>query len=149
MSNQNCNTMYSSRNKMMGVPVFNRFFENFAESGLNPFLANSGFSPAINVAETENGYRLEVAAPGFKKDHFSLKLENHVLTIKGEMKEEKEEKNEKFTRREFKASSFERSFSLPENIHEDGIEAKYEDGVLTVQLKRAEQPKKVKEIQVV
>jgi HSP20 family protein len=134
---------------MISVPLLSRFFENFADSDLNSLFGNASFSPAINVAETETGYRLELAAPGFKKDNFSIKLENHVLTIKGELKEEKEEKNEKFTRREFKASSFERSFSIPEDIHEDGIEAKYEDGVLTVQLKKAEQPKRVKKIQVV
>ena len=140
--------MYPTRNRMISVPVMNRFFENFADSEINRIFGNEGFSPAVNVVETENGFRLEFAAPGFKKEHFSLKVESGILTVKGEFKEENEKKNEKFTRREFKTASFERSFSLPEHIQEEGIEARYEDGVLRVNLTRSEQPKKVKEIPV-
>lgn len=134
---------------MISVPVLNRFFETFADSEINRIFGNEAFSPAVNVVETEKGFRLEFAAPGFKKENFNIRVEDGILTVRGETGEEKEEKNEKFTRREFRTASFERSFSLPENIQEDGIEARYEDGVLTVNLSRAEQPKKVKEIQVI
>lgn len=86
--------------------------------------------PSVNVKESDKGFEIEVAAPGLNKKDFSINVDNGVLTISSEKKEEKEEKEKDFTRREFSYSSFSRSFTLPENVNEDDIKAAYEDGIL-------------------
>ena len=90
--------------------------------------------PAINVKESKDAFKLHVAAPGFKKEDFKLEVKHGYLTISGESKEEKEDKDETFTRREYAYNSFSRSFSLPENINGEEIDAQYADGVLKVTL---------------
>jgi HSP20 family protein len=105
--------------------------------------------PAINVKESKDAFKLDVAAPGFKKEDFKLEVKNGYLTISGESKEEKEDKDETFTRREYSYNSFSRSFSLPENVNGDNVEAKYSDGVLKVTLpKKKADEKPVKQITV-
>jgi HSP20 family protein len=101
------------------------------------------FVPAVNIAEAENEFRVEVSAPGFSKENFRLKIENHVLTISGEVKTENEETKENFSRREFRLGSFSRSFRLPKDkINTESIGAKYENGILLVTLpKKAEAAK--------
>lgn len=93
--------------------------------------------PAVNVKENPKSFKLEVAAPGFKKDDFKLEVKNGMLTISGEAKTETEEKDESFTRREFSYSQFSRSFTLPENVKSDDIHAQYGDGILKVTLPKA------------
>jgi HSP20 family protein len=97
--------------------------------------------PAVNVTENKDAFKLKVAAPGFRKEDFKLEVQNGCLTISGETKEEKEDKDEKYTRQEYRYSSFSRSFTLPENVKSDGIAAEYADGVLKVKLpkKKAEE----------
>lgn len=97
--------------------------------------------PAVNVKENKNAFKLDVAAPGFKKGDFKLEVQDGRLTISGETKEEKEDKDEKYTRQEYRYSSFSRSFTLPENVKSDDISAEYADGVLKVTLpkKKAEE----------
>lgn len=97
--------------------------------------------PAVNVTENNKAFKLEVAAPGFKKDDFKLEVKNGYLCIEGETKEEKEEKDEQYTRREFRFNSFSRSFALPENVKEGEIEAKYTDGILRITLPKAKEEK--------
>lgn len=92
-------------------------------------------TPAVNVRETEDGFDLEMAAPGFTKDSFNIKLENETLTISSALKNDKEEKKENYTRREFSYQSFKRSFTLPKNVVDaENIEAKYEDGILKLSI---------------
>ena len=91
-------------------------------------------APAVNVLETDEAFKLEVAAPGMKKDDFKLEVKNGYLFISSETKFEKEEIEENYTRKEFNFSSFERSFWLPEGILEDKIKATYQDGMLHVNL---------------
>ncbi|MCW5924177.1 MAG: Hsp20/alpha crystallin family protein [Saprospiraceae bacterium] len=90
--------------------------------------------PAVNVTESKNAFKLKVAAPGFKKEDFKLEVQGGYLTISGESKEEKEDKDEKYTRQEYRYSSFSRSFTLPDNVKSDDISAEYADGVLKVVL---------------
>lgn len=98
-------------------------------------------SPSINVKETEEVYELEVAAPGMQKEDFKIEMEKNLLTLSTEKKEEKVEKKENYTRKEFGYYSFKRSFSLPEDkVNMEDIAAKYEDGILKVAI-----PKKAKE----
>ncbi|GAB4499123.1 MAG: Hsp20/alpha crystallin family protein [Saprospiraceae bacterium] len=104
-------------------------------------LIRNSSMPAVNVKENKNAFKLEVAAPGFKKGDFKLEVQDGRLTISGETKEEKEDKDEKYTRQEYRYSSFSRSFTLPENVKSDDISAEYTDGVLKVTLpkKKAEE----------
>jgi len=99
--------------------------------------------PAVNTKETDDSFQVEVAVPGMKKEDFKIDLDNNILTISSEKKEEKEEKDgEKVTRREFSYSSFQRSFQLPDNVKEDEISAEYTDGLLKLSIPKTE-PKKV------
>ena len=107
----------------------------FAENGDFPKPMVKGITiPAVNVTETGKEFKLEVAAPGFKKEDFKLEVKNGYLNIEGETKEEKEKKEEHYTRREFRFNSFTRSFALPENVKANDIQAKYSDGILFVTL---------------
>jgi HSP20 family protein len=90
--------------------------------------------PAVNVTESKDAFKLKVAAPGFKKEDFKLEVKNGYLTISGESKEEKEDKDEKYTRQEYRYSTFSRSFAVPENVKNDDIFAEYADGVLKITL---------------
>ena len=92
--------------------------------------------PAVNVSETKDDYKLSVAAPGMKKEDFKIDVDSNMLTISSEKEESKEEKDKKFTRKEYSYSSFSRSFTLPEEINQAKIDAKYEDGVLKISLPR-------------
>lgn len=118
---------------------------------------NSNFSdtnttmPAVNVKETNDEFEIEVAAPGMKKDDFKVNLENNVLTIESEKKEEQKQNEGDYTRREFSYQSFKRSFNIPENqVNGDHIEAKYNEGILCITLPKREEvkPKPPREIKI-
>jgi HSP20 family protein len=98
--------------------------------------------PAVNVVEGKTSFKVDVAAPGFKKDDFKIEVNNGYLTITGETKSEKEDKDDKFTRREFSYNTFSRSFALPENVKSDGIAAKYNEGILHVTLPKSKTEEK-------
>ncbi|MDJ1499745.1 Hsp20/alpha crystallin family protein [Xanthocytophaga agilis] len=121
-------------------------YRNLLNELLNDFNTSVGQDyrsniPAVNVHESETEYTLEVAAPGQNKENFNINLDGRVLTISSEQKEEKKEENGKWTRKEFNYSSFKRSFTLPENVNAENIEAKYENGVLVVVVPKAEEVK--------
>ncbi|MBN2805689.1 MAG: Hsp20/alpha crystallin family protein [Prolixibacteraceae bacterium] len=98
--------------------------------------------PAINVMEDNDKFEIEVAAPGMKKDDFKVKLENNLLTISSERKQEKTENEGKYSRKEFSYQSFQRSFSLPEgHVLSDKISARYENGILSIVLPKREEVK--------
>jgi len=101
-----------------------------------------GFAP-VNIKETDKGYSLEVIAPGFEKSDFKVNVEQDVLTVSAEKKEEVKENaensnTEKQIRREYSFRSFKRSFTLDEKIDAAGIEAKYNNGVLVLNLPKRE-----------
>jgi HSP20 family protein len=105
--------------------------------------------PAVNIAEDEKNYSVEVVAPGFQKEDFKLKVEDDILTISAESRSEKKEngKGKEYTRREYSYSSFTRSFRLPDDVKDDSIGASYKDGVLTLELPKSKvQTKASKEI---
>ena len=97
--------------------------------------------PAVNIKETSKEFSLEFAAPGFNKNDFKVNIENNVLTINANKEEEKNEENKRFTRREFSFNSFSRSFTLPENVNTDKIDAKYNDGILRLSVPKKEETK--------
>ncbi len=103
---------------------------------------NEGMTlPKVNIKENTEGFEVEVAVPGFKKDNFNISVENEQLMISAEVEENAEEKNEEFTRREFGYASFQRTFVLPESVDGDKIKANYSDGILSVHLPKKEEAK--------
>lgn len=107
--------------------------------------------PAVNICEDEKSYTVDVVAPGFKKGDFKINMDDDLLTISAESKQESNEGgNEKhYSRREYSFSSFTRSFQLPENVHAEAINARYEDGVLKITIPKTEQkPKAAKQINI-
>ena len=120
----------------------------FADDWLDSSLANwksSGTTlPAVNVRETNDDFRIEVAAPGMKRDDFKVQLDNNVLTISSQRESSREEKDSEgnYTRREFSYQSFQRSFALPEDkVEGDKIAARYVDGILQVTVPKREEAK--------
>ena len=93
-------------------------------------------SPAVNVLENDKAFTLELLAPGFEKDSFSITNKDGVLTVKGELKEDKKESN--YTRMRFSIQSFERSFNTPDNVDAEAISAKYNSGILFIELPKKE-----------
>ena len=116
-------------------PALSDFFD---DDWLKTRLGANEWSPAVNVVDNEDNYEVEVAAPGLKKEDFSITMENGVLTITGKTEKEMEEKEKNYTRKEFSFRSFAKSFTLPENVKEDGVAASYEDGVLKLTLTKSE-----------
>ena len=103
---------------------------------------NQGITlPKVNIKETENDYFLNMAVPGMQKSDFHLDIDNEVLSISTEVKEEEEIEGETYTRREYGYSSFKRTFSLPESVNETKIKASYVDGILSIQLPKREEAK--------
>jgi HSP20 family protein len=101
----------------------------------------SSWTPAVDIAEHDDEYLVKVELPGVNKDEVKLTLENNILTIRGEKKQEKETKKENYHRVERSYGSFQRSFTLPAAVKSDKIDASYKDGILTVSLPKAEEAK--------
>jgi HSP20 family protein len=113
--------------------VFDDIFGNdWWSETLNGALTSS--KPAVNIAETDQEYRVELAAPGLDKKDFKIDLAKNVLTISSEKEVMNEEKKESFMKREFCYNSFKRSFTLPETVNSEKIKAEYENGILTVHI---------------
>lgn len=97
--------------------------------------------PAVNIVEGDENFGIEVAAPGLAKNDFKINLENNVLTISSSREDKKEEKEGKYSRKEFSYSSFSRSFTLPESVEGDKITATHKDGILYVNIPKREEAK--------
>ncbi|WP_420319925.1 Hsp20/alpha crystallin family protein [Flagellimonas sp.] len=95
--------------------------------------------PAVNIKDNTDGFELELAVPGGKKEDFKIEVDNDVLTISNEARSENNENAENYTRKEFTYASFKRAFTLPETVDGSKIDAKYEDGVLKVVLPKKEE----------
>jgi HSP20 family protein len=134
-----------------GVKRNNEFFPAFGTfpSLLEDIFTNDPFFkrdfasyvPAVNIAEAADSFSIELSAPGFSKEDFKVEVENDVLTISGEQKNEKSEEGKTYTRKEFSFGSFKRAFSLPKTVDTDKIEAKYENGILTIIVSKREEAK--------
>lgn len=100
--------------------------------------------PAVNLSENETSFNVELVAPGYKRDDFRLKVNDDILTISAESKNERTEGGDgrEYSRREYSCSSFTRSFRLPDNAKEDGIVAKYNDGILNITIPKTEKETK-------
>lgn len=115
---------------------FNRELFNW---GNNNFSASRTTLPSVNIKELEKAFEVEVAAPGMKKEDFSITLDGNMLTISSSKEDQQEEKDGKYTRREFSYQSFQRSFELSKDVVDDeNIEARYENGVLRLTIPKKE-----------
>ena len=110
----------------------------------NRFKTANAF-PAVNIAETDKAFQVDVVAPGYNKEDFKVSVEDDVLTIGAEKKNEssEEDKDKQYSRREYSYSSFTRSFRLPENAEDAAISAEYKDGILKLNIPKTEIQQKV------
>lgn len=123
------------------------FFDNrFWNQGLlnESYWTGRKGEPALNIKENDENFEIELAAPGFAKKDFKITIEDGYLNISAEKSTSEEEKEENYTRREFSYKSFERSLQLPENIKDEEVKAKYNDGILSFKLNKKEVVKKQK-----
>jgi HSP20 family protein len=111
--------------------LFPRFFDNEIRKSL----------PAVNIMESKEDYKIEVAAPGLHKEDFRIDLENNVLTVYSEREEKKEGNEDKVMRKEFNYYAFTRSFTLPMTVNADKIEATHKDGILYITIPKKEEAK--------
>ena len=95
--------------------------------------------PAVNIRENEKDFQLELSVPGRSKEDFNIEIDDNVLTISSDVKAENEVENDNYTRREFAFSSFKRSFTLPESVDGEKINANYNNGILKFSLPKKEE----------
>jgi HSP20 family protein len=121
-------------------PFFNDVFDSILNDS---FLGDKLVAriPAVNIAETENEFQVELAVPGLKKGDFKINLDKNILTVSSEKKTENVEEGKKFSKREYSYNSFNRSFTLPESADHSKIEADYTDGILTLTIAKKEEAK--------
>jgi HSP20 family protein len=124
----------------------NSLFRDLSGNENNDVLTTASFVPAVDIYEDEHKVVLKLEVPGIKQEDLDVRVENNTLTVRGERKLDKEEKEENFHRVERRYGSFSRSFTLPNTVNTEDIQADYEQGVLKIRLaKRAEaKPKQIK-----
>ena len=125
----------------------NRFFrESYGPEGTDEALTTANFAPPVDVYEDEHNISLNVEVPGIEEKDIDVSIENNTLTIRGERRFEKEEKEENFQRIERRYGSFSRSFTLPNSVDREQVSASYNRGVLKVRLakKSESKPKQIK-----
>ena len=127
------------RRNPMGINL-PEWFEDFFSTEMPDLssMRRTNSIPAVNIAEQADKYIIQVAAPGYTKDDFSVDVDNNVLSIFSEKKNESNETNGNFTKREFNFSSFRRTFTLHDTANVEGIQAKYENGILVVEISKKE-----------
>jgi HSP20 family protein len=119
------------------------YMPNFFDDDFFPVLnSRTSSMPAVNIKEDEKNYFLDLAIPGMDKKDLNIDINEDVLTISSESKNETSEERDGYKKKEFNYSSFCRSFYIPDNVNRDKIEANYKDGVLTVSLPKMEEEKK-------
>jgi HSP20 family protein len=116
-------------NRFFPPPLFD-FDDDFFTGGIS--------SPPANINETNKEFQLDLSVPGMKRDDFKVDVEDGVLTISSEKEEEKEDKDKNYRRQEFSYRTFSRTFTLPDNVDESNINAKYDNGMLHVTIPKKE-----------
>jgi HSP20 family protein len=120
-------------------------FQDFLSEDFFPTINRTTSTlPAVNIREDEKAFYLELAIPGMSKEDVKIELKDEMLTISSEHKEEKEDKAEGYSRKEFSYNSFCRSFYLPEGVDTEKINASYKEGILGIEIPKKEEEKKIK-----
>lgn len=129
------------KNRNNGFSTFNSIFNEILNDDFFTPRTISEKLPAVNIKQSEKDFSLELAIPGLGKEDIKISVDQDLLTISSEKKSETEEKEENgtYTRREFSYQSFKRSFTLPESVDSDKIDAKFENGVLFLHLPKKEE----------
>ncbi len=127
------------RQKQNGLP-------SLLDGIFNPVINNvefttPSFSPATNVSETSEGYQIQLSVPGFEKSDFNISLDNGILLIKADVEQTHQDENA--LRTEFVRQSFRKKFQLPEEADENKVEAKYVNGILSLDIQKKEEAKPV------
>ena len=123
-------------NSILIDELFNNYFKNDYHAN---YMNNCTKSPASNVFETEKEFKIEVLLPGFEKDNVQLNFQNHLLTIKASKQEEETSKELKYVHREFGVDDFEKQYRIPKSVEDKKISAKFENGVLYIELPKKEE----------
>lgn len=130
------------------VPTMKSILADLFET--DTFFSNSVFKrqwvPYVNVKDADNCFEIDLAAPGLKKEDFNIVVQNGILTISAESRSEKEDSSKKYTRKEFYYNGFSRSFTLPGDVEENSIQAKYEDGLLRLTLNKTKTEELIKKV---
>lgn len=120
------------------------FFDDFITRDLfdwSRVMTGNPAAPAVNILETNDDFRVEMAAPGLKRENFQVELDNDLLTIQSQGNLEQNE-DYSYTRREFSYQSFKRTFHLPNTVEADKIKATYQDGILSLLIPKKEEARK-------
>jgi HSP20 family protein len=120
-----------------------KYFDDFPAFGFN---LSDSFSPKIDISEEKDKINVTAEIPGVKKDNIKITLQDNILMIEGEKKKETEEKEKNFYRSERIFGSFKRSFTLPVDVDSEKVDAKFEDGMLSISLKKLEQKTKSEKV---
>ncbi len=139
LKNKNDMNLVKRNPEWYGPASVDAFFDRFFNDSLQK--SHNGFSPKVDIAETAKAFEIQVAVPGFKKSDFSIDLKEGKLSITGERKLEKENKEKNFISIQTEYGKFYKSFQLPDNIDEKGIEAVYENGILELRIPKDETKK--------
>ncbi|MAP81080.1 MAG: heat-shock protein [Aequorivita sp.] len=136
----------SNNNSNNNFPTLSSWIDELFNSDL-PSVLHSNFNtgitlPKVNIKENDDSYEVEMAVPGLKKSDFKIDIDNQLLSIATEVKQENEETEDNYTRREFGYSSFKRSFTLPETVDDEKIKASYNEGILNITLPKKEEAKR-------
>jgi HSP20 family protein len=131
---------FNNGQKREANPWFNEVFDSLInDSRLVDRFVNK--VPAVNIAETENEFHIELAIPGLKKEDFKISLDKNILSVAAEKKTENADESKKYSKREYSYNSFVRSFTLPETADYAKIDAEYTDGVLKLSVAKKEEAK--------
>jgi HSP20 family protein len=127
-------------------PTWSRFFNDFFDKDLldwsDKHFSNTNTTlPAVNIKESENSFEVEMAVPGMKKEDFKINLDNNILCISSEKQFENQTNEGKYSKKEFSYQSFSRSFTLPVSADENSIKAKYNNGILMIEIPKREEAK--------
>ncbi len=135
-------TLLKFKNDRLNTPsLFSSFMDDFFQMDLPAMPRVSAGIPPVNVKETAEAFQLELAVPGLYKDNVEINLDGNLLTISGKHEEKTTDEKDKYTRREYNLNSFSRTFTLPENIDSEKINADLKDGILLVNLPKKEEAK--------
>ncbi|WP_026755569.1 Hsp20/alpha crystallin family protein [Sediminibacter sp. Hel_I_10] len=139
------NGSLANNNSNQNFPTLSNWIDDIFNRDL-PSVFTSNFNtgmtlPKVNIKETADAFIVEMAVPGLKKSDFNIDIDNQLLSISTETKDEHEAKDAHYTRREFGYSSFKRTFTLPESVDDDKINASYNEGILNILLPKKEEAK--------
>lgn len=131
-----------NNNQSRLVPSFNNVFDSiFTDSFFSG--RDAVLVPSVNICETADNFQVELAAPGLEKSDFKLSVDRKLLNVSVEKEQTNKMQDRSYSRKEFSYQSFVRSFTLPEGADENGITAKYENGILNISIPKKEEAKMI------